>query len=79
MLETVVLVVYGWKSVQPGTLSWVFPSVASAVHAAHAMTNAVSWAIVTGGAARATMGAALDLAKLRSTGGVLLEVAGSTA
>ena len=25
LFDQVTLVVYGWKSVQPGTLSWVFP------------------------------------------------------
>lgn len=77
MLDTVVLVVYGWKSVQPGTLSWVFPSLSAAVHAAHTMTNAVEWAIVAGGGlASATVDAAIDsidLRRLRATGGVLLE------
>jgi hypothetical protein len=47
ILEQVTLIVYGWKNVEPGTLSWVFPSVGSAITAAHAMTNAVHWAIVT--------------------------------
>jgi len=44
----VTLIVYGWKVVEPGTLWWVFPSVAAAVAAAHAMTNAAKWAIVKG-------------------------------
>jgi hypothetical protein len=48
LLEQVTLVVYGWKSVEPGTLSWVFPSVSAAVAAARAMKNAVKWAIVAG-------------------------------
>ena len=76
MFDSVVLVVYGWKSVQPGTLSWAFPSLAAAVHAAHAMTNAVHWAVIAGGAARASVDAAFDLAKLRANGGVLVEQAG---
>ena len=76
MLDSVVLVVYGWKSVQPGTLSWVFPSLAAAVQAAHAMTNAVRWAIVAGGAARVSVDAARVLANARAAGGVLLEHAG---
>jgi hypothetical protein len=70
VFESVVLVVYGWESVQPGTLSWVFPSLAAAVHAAEAMTNAVNWAVIAGTAA---VDAAFDLAKLRATGGVLVE------
>jgi hypothetical protein len=48
LLEHVTLVVYGWKNVEPGTLSWVFPSVGAAVAAARAMRNAVKWAIVAG-------------------------------
>jgi hypothetical protein len=48
LFEQVTLVVYGWKNVEPGTLSWVFPSVSAAVAAARAMTNAVKWAIVAG-------------------------------
>jgi hypothetical protein len=48
LLEQVTLVVYGWQSVEPGTLSWVFPSVGAAVAAARAMKNAVKWAIVAG-------------------------------
>ncbi len=73
MIDSVILVVYGWKSVQPGTLSWVFPSVAAAALAAHTMTNAVKWAIVRGSSARANGDAAPDLAKMRAAGGVLLE------
>ncbi len=77
MLESVVLVVYGWKSVQPGTLSWAFPSLGAALHAAHAMSNAVKWAIVAGSAAAAagSIRAGSDLAKLRANGRVLLEQA----
>jgi hypothetical protein len=48
LLEQVTLVVYGWQNVEPGTLSWVFPSVGAAVAAARAMKNAVRWAIVAG-------------------------------
>jgi hypothetical protein len=73
VLESVVLVVYEWSSVQPGTLSWVFPSLGSAVRAAHAMTNAVNWAVIAGSAARASVDAAFDLTKLRAAGGILIE------
>lgn len=73
MLDSVVLVVYGWRSVQPGTLTWVFPSLTAAVHAAQAMTNAVGWAVIAGSAARALTDAAHDLAGLRAAGGVLVE------
>lgn len=44
----VTLIVYGWHSVEPGTLAWVFPSLAAAMIAARAMKNAVRWAIVAG-------------------------------
>jgi hypothetical protein len=83
LFEQVTLVVYGWKNVEPGTLSWVFPSVSAAVAAARAMTNAVKWAIVAGkrdsadeGAeeARADAKGALDEARAR--GAVLIEQAG---
>jgi hypothetical protein len=82
LLEQVTLVVYGWKSVEPGTLSWVFPSVGAAVAAARAMTNAVRWAIVAGkrdeasdeSPASVDMNEALDEA--RAKGAVLIEQAG---
>lgn len=76
MLDTVTLVIYGWKSVEPGTLWWVFPSLAAALHAAHAMTNAAKWAIVAGSADCTGADAAPDLAKVRAAGEVLLEQAG---
>jgi hypothetical protein len=44
----VTLVVYGWQNVQPGTLSWVFPSFDAAMRAAGARTNATQWAIMGG-------------------------------
>ena len=82
LLEQVTLVVYGWKSVEPGTLSWVFPSVGAAVAAARAMKNAVRWAIVAGkrenddadDEASAKQDDALDEA--RANGAVLVEQAG---
>ncbi len=77
LLEQVTLVVYGWKSVQPGTLSWVFPSVTAAVSAARAMKNAVKWAIVAGkreNDADRAQDEALDEA--RANGAVLIEQAG---
>jgi len=48
ILAQVTLVVYGWQGNQPGTLSWVFPSVGAAMRAARALKNAVSWLIVPG-------------------------------
>jgi hypothetical protein len=44
----VTLIVYSWENVQPGTLSWLFPTFRAAVSAAYAMKNAVKWAIVRG-------------------------------
>jgi len=44
----VTLVVYGWENVQPGTLSWVFPSFEAAMKAARALRNATRWAIMGG-------------------------------
>ena len=82
LLEQVTLVVYGWKSVEPGTLSWVFPSVGAAVAAARTMKNAVRWAIVAGrrendaedDEASERERAALDEARAKGT--VLVEQAG---
>ena len=44
----VTLVVFGWENVQPGTLSWVFPSFDAAMKAASALRNATQWAIMGG-------------------------------
>jgi hypothetical protein len=85
LLEQVTLVVYGWKSVEPGTLSWVFPSVSAAVAAARTMKNAVRWAILAGRQARASDDAADEdevakpdeaLDEARANGSVLVEQAG---
>ncbi len=63
----VTLVVYAWHNVQPGVLSWIFPTVRAALSAAYAMRNAVHWAIVRGRAHAED----LDIARL--TGDVLIE------
>jgi hypothetical protein len=68
--EPVTLIVYGWKSVEPGTLAWVFPSVGAALTAARAMTNAVKWAIVAGSPSGDEM---VDVATARASGAVLFE------
>lgn len=47
-VEEVTLVVYGWENVQPGTLSWVFPSLRAALDAVRAMRNAVRWVVLLG-------------------------------
>ena len=44
----VTLCIYGWQNVQPGPLSWVFPSVSAAVTAAQAMRNATDWIVLEG-------------------------------
>jgi len=67
--ERVRLVVWGWHSVQPGTLSWIFPSARAALAAAHTMKNAVRWAILRGHEM-------LDLETARARGVVLVEQAG---
>jgi hypothetical protein len=71
VLEEVTLIVYGWKNVEPGTLSWVFPSMGAALTAAHAMTNAVNWAVVAGSPAR--YDGTVDVAAARASGSVLAE------
>ncbi len=64
----VTLVVYGWRESQPGTLSWVYPSVAAAVRGVHALRNAARWLIVAGPREGVT-----DVERLRRKGLVLLE------
>lgn len=46
--EGVTLFVYGWDNVQPGPLSWAFPSLRAALLAVRTMRNAVEWCIVSG-------------------------------
>ena len=46
--EGVTLFVYGWENVQPGPLSWAFPSLRAALLAVRTMRNAVEWCIVSG-------------------------------
>jgi len=65
----VTLVVYGWHSVDPGPLSWVFPSFDAAISAVRAMRNAVKWAILAG--ERET--SIVDVDEERRSGQVLLE------
>ena len=57
--ENVTLIVYGWEGNQPGTLSWVFPSLTAAVSAVRALRNAVQWLIVAG--TRAATGSVDDV------------------
>lgn len=44
----VTLFVYGWNEVEPGPLSWEFPSLNAALHAAKTMRNATEWCIAEG-------------------------------
>jgi len=44
----VTLFVFGWHSVEPGSLSWVFPSLRAALDAVQRMKNAIAWCIVQG-------------------------------
>jgi hypothetical protein len=46
--STVTLFVYGWENVEPGPLSWAFPSLRTALDAVKTMRNAVEWCIVSG-------------------------------
>jgi hypothetical protein len=66
----VTLVIYDWRESQPGTLSWVFPSLAAALRAVRAMRNAIRWIIVRG---QRAVDAEVDIGALRRDGGVLIE------
>ena len=44
----VTLFVYGWENVEPGPLSWAFPSLRTALDAVKTMRNAIEWCIVAG-------------------------------
>jgi hypothetical protein len=44
----VTLYVYGWHNVEPGPLSWAFPSLRAALDAVRTMRNAVQWCIIAG-------------------------------
>lgn len=70
-VSQVTLVVYGWNNVEPGTLSWVFPSLAAAMSAVRAMKNAVRWAILAG--PRETVDVEEDVEAARAHGLVLAE------
>jgi hypothetical protein len=70
--SAVTLVIYGWYESQPGTLAWVFPSLAAALRAVSAMRNAVRWLIVEG--RRVAEGdVEIDVDALRRNGAVLVE------
>jgi hypothetical protein len=46
--DAVTLFVYGWDNVEPGPLSWAFPSLRAALDAVRTMRNAIEWCIVAG-------------------------------
>jgi hypothetical protein len=66
---TVTLFVFGWHHVEPGPLSWVFPSLRAALDAVRTMRNAAQWCIVSG-----DTWDSLDIA--RAAGAVLIEQLG---
>ena len=68
-LEGVTLFVYGWENVQPGSLSWAFPSLRAALAAVRTMKNAVAWCICSGDAWA-------DVETARAEGAVLVEQSG---
>jgi hypothetical protein len=69
LLKQVTLIVYDWEGNEPGTLSWVFPSLRAAMRAVKALRNAVKWLIVAG----RPKGKTFDLDTLRRQRLVLLE------
>ena len=72
--HSVTLVIYGWRESEPGTLAWVFPSVAAALKAVRAMRNAVRWVIIEGQRVF-DREIEIDVDALRRAGGVLVEQA----
>jgi hypothetical protein len=62
----VTLFVHGWHNVEPGLLSWTFPSLRSALDSVQRMKNAIGWCVVSGTGWR-------DLDAARASGAVLVE------
>jgi hypothetical protein len=62
----VTLFVHRWHNVEPGLLSWTFPSLRSALDAVQRMKNAIGWCVVSGTNWH-------DLDSARSSGAVLVE------
>jgi hypothetical protein len=71
--SAVTLVIYGWYESQPGTLAWVFPSLAAALRAVSAMRNAVRWLILEGRRVAEGDDIEIDVDALRRNGAVLVE------
>ncbi|MEI7894067.1 MAG: hypothetical protein WCI05_13315 [Myxococcales bacterium] len=68
--DKVTLIVYGWRGNEPGTLSWVFPSLGAAMAAVRALRNAARWLIVAGTPSPRD---GVNVEEIRRTGVVLLE------
>ncbi|HVH44608.1 MAG TPA: hypothetical protein VM925_19775 [Labilithrix sp.] len=62
----VTLFVHGWHNVEPGLLSWTFPSLRAALDAVQRMKNAIGWCVVSGTGWS-------DLEAARAGGAVLVE------
>ena len=62
----VTLFVHGWHNVEPGLLSWTFPSLRAALDAVQRMKNAIGWCVVSGSGWN-------DLDTARANGAVLVE------
>ena len=62
----VTLFVHGWHNVEPGLLSWTFPSLRAALDAVQRMKNAIGWCVVSGTGWN-------DLDTARANGAVLVE------
>lgn len=62
----VTLFVHGWHQVEPGLLSWTFPSLRAALDAVQRMKNAIGWCVVSGTGWS-------DLDSARASGAVLVE------
>jgi hypothetical protein len=65
-IREVTLFVHGWENVEPGLLSWTFPSLRAALDAVRRMKNAIGWCVVSG-----TGWSDLDAA--RASGAILVE------
>lgn len=64
--RAVTLFVYGWENVEPGMLSWSFPSLRAALDAVQRMRNAIGWCVVEGTGW-------VDLDSARAHGAILVE------
>lgn len=62
----VTLFVHGWHNVEPGLLSWTFPSLRAALDSVQRMKNAIGWCVVSGTGWT-------DLEAARAGGAILVE------